>query len=83
MKYLIGESGTGPLIWNPNFPVGNKWEWLSSLQNNSWLNESGNKVSLEAMEINSLLCKVVWLKQFYVKYINKDLKDFPYSVNFH
>ena len=35
------------------------------------------------MEINSLLCKVVWLKQFYVKYINKDLKDFPYSLNFH
>ena len=48
----IGEGGIWSLIWNPNFPYGNKLRWLSSSQNKSSLKGTGTEPSSGAININ-------------------------------
>ena len=59
MKYLVGEGGVSRLIWNPNFPYGNKWGWLSSPQNKSWLKGTGTEPSPGTIDINSISWNVL------------------------
>ena len=41
LKYFVDMRYSFLFVWNPNFPVGNKCGWLSSLQNMSIVRNSG------------------------------------------
>ena len=53
LNYFVDVRYTLLFIWNRNFPVGNKCEWLSSSQNISLVRDSDLTFSPDAIEINS------------------------------
>ena len=58
MKCLDNESVTECFVWKPNFPVWNKWVWLSSSQKKSFTINTDQEFSPGAIEENSTSCDV-------------------------